>query len=220
MTITGKQIAMARILLDLNQQDLADTLDLARKTILRIENSQSPGSRTNMDKIRSFFEQNGIEFLENNGLRRKENTITTLTGRDGLSFFRRDMLDTIRLFNGSVKTTNPDGTIFTRVNGEEQEKQYVETMQSIKNLDFKGLVAEGDYCASSDSYAQVRWIPKGQFMVTPFYLYGEKLAIILNEEEIKILLIHHPLVAHAYEVQFNLMWEKAIIPPKTKKAAS
>jgi len=57
------QIRAARAWLGLSQQQLADEARIAGRTLIRIENSEEPGSDRTMEKLRSALERHGIEFL-------------------------------------------------------------------------------------------------------------------------------------------------------------
>ena len=57
------QIRAARAWLGLSQETLAAEAGVARRTLIRIENSEEPGSDRTMEKLRLALERHGIEFL-------------------------------------------------------------------------------------------------------------------------------------------------------------
>jgi transcriptional regulator with XRE-family HTH domain len=57
------QIRAARAWIGLSQQQLADEARIAARTLMRIENSEEPGSDRTMEKLRVALERRGIEFL-------------------------------------------------------------------------------------------------------------------------------------------------------------
>jgi len=57
------QIRAARAWIGLSQQQLADEAGIAGRTLIRIENSEEPGSDRTMGKLRLALERHGIEFL-------------------------------------------------------------------------------------------------------------------------------------------------------------
>ena len=64
------------------------------------------------------------------------------------------------------------------------------------------------------------WTPKDRFSEIPFYVYGNKLAIILFEpDNVSISIIDNPKIAEAYKKQFNVMWDQAIVIPKDQQEA-
>src|SRR5690606_19528303 len=91
--------------------------------------------------------------------------------------------------------------------------QHVLRMEKAKHLNFKILQKEGDDYFPARNYAEYRWIPAKDFVAVPFMVYGDKLAIIVLEEEAKIIVINYPIVAQVYRLQFNALWDNAIKPP-------
>lgn len=66
--LTGKQIVAARGLLDLKQADLAEAADVAKLTIIKLENGQVRPHLRTMEKIRAVLESRGIEFTNGDGI--------------------------------------------------------------------------------------------------------------------------------------------------------
>ena len=64
--ISGKQIAAARVLLDLGQVDLADLAKISAPTLRRMEAAKGamPGMRNNVAAVIAALESAGIEFIE------------------------------------------------------------------------------------------------------------------------------------------------------------
>jgi hypothetical protein len=85
-----------------------------------------------------------------------------------------------------------------------------------KNVKYKILICEGDDFFPASDYAEYRWIPKSQFSTVPFYVYGNKLAILLLEEDPKIIVIKFSSVAEAYTKQFDAAWETSHTPQVKK----
>jgi DNA-binding XRE family transcriptional regulator len=57
------QIRAARAWIGLSQEMLADEAGVARRTVIRMENSDEPRSERIMGKLRTALEKHGIEFL-------------------------------------------------------------------------------------------------------------------------------------------------------------
>lgn len=57
------QIRAARAWIGLSQEELADEAGVARRTVIRLENSDEPRSERIMEKLRTALEKHGIEFL-------------------------------------------------------------------------------------------------------------------------------------------------------------
>jgi len=57
------QIRAARAWIGLSQEELADEAGIARRTLIRLENSEEPGTERTMEKLRLALEKRGVEFL-------------------------------------------------------------------------------------------------------------------------------------------------------------
>ena len=220
MKITGKQIAMARILLDLSQKDLADCVGIARKTIMRIENEQSPGSSKTLETIQLFFENQGLEFFDGNGVRENTNPIQTLSGEDGIKAFF-DMLydetkkgcEEICLFNG-----DPERLMYWL--GDDYYVNHKKRMSAIgHSYDYKIIIKDGDYQFIADSFAEYRWFPVELFNNKTLHSFNSKLAFFdFDNGDVQIILIDHLVFAESFRILFNIAWERvASIPPRDEE---
>ena len=71
MEISPAQCRAARALLNWTQGQLADKVGVAAKTIYNFENELRSPHNLSRASIKQAFEQAGIEFLPNDGVRRK-----------------------------------------------------------------------------------------------------------------------------------------------------
>ena len=62
MKLSGKQVAAARDLIGITQDELAKAVGLEGNTISRFEGGQSEPHRSNLAKIQAELERRGIEF--------------------------------------------------------------------------------------------------------------------------------------------------------------
>ena len=90
-------------------------------------------------------------------------------------------------------------------------------LKKLNKVKYKILVREGDTNFVASSYAQYKWLPKEFFSTVPFYVYGDKMAVILFEVEPTILVFEYTLISEAYRKQFEAMWEISNDPAKPKK---
>ena len=217
MKISGKQITMARILCELNQKELADHLGIARKTIMRIENEQSPGSSKTIEKIRIFFENQNIVFQGEFGVNKVDRIIKRLKNLEGLKAFYNDVYETMRdapqkldinLYNGSPKR-------LIRWLGQEWYDQHAKRMVKIKdNFIFKGIVKEGEDFLVANQYAEYRWFPEDLFIAKTIYAYGTKLAYFdYRKDELDILIIDQPEFTDSFKILFSIAWDHVATKP-------
>ncbi len=212
MTITTGQIRGARGILNWSQADLAERTGISATSIGSIENGVSTPRANTVSTIQKAFESAGIEFIDG-GVRMQRNDIRIFEGREGFKDFYADIYETLRTKPGEVLVSNVNERDFEKWLGAENVTSHVERMKDIPDVSYKIAIKEGDtyYLATSD-YAQYRWIPKDMFSAVPFYVYGEKLAILLFKHEPTVIVLNYAAVAEAYRLQFKAMWEKARIP--------
>lgn len=219
MLITPDQIRAARALKNWSQTELAERTGLAVPTIANIEaGKQSPGKNT-MGKIIDSFEAGGIEFTENEGVKKKKSNVTAYEGVEGFRAFIQDIDNTAsKNKNGEFLVSNVNETDFVRWEGGETLQSHTDAILS-SNVRYKIIIAEGDTYMPASEYAEYRWAPKGQFYSVPLYIYGDKVGIIGSEKnDVNVFVIEHPYIADLCRRQFHEMWERTIKITKTKKA--
>lgn len=212
--ITTAQIRGARGVLNWSQTDLADRAGLSSTSIGSIENGLSNPRDSSIGAVQKAFEEAGIEFLANDGLRRKSGRINFFRGRQGFIDFYQDIYNTAVLSPGTFLVNNVDERQFLKWGKDILEPHSVR-MRELGTVKYKILVQEGDFNFVA-SYAEYRWLPASLFSSVAFYVYGEKLAIILFEEEPEILVLEYTSVTEAYRRQFEAMWEGAQAPETTR----
>lgn len=211
MTITTAQIRGARGILNWSQSDLAERTGISATSIGSIENGQSTPRENTLKAIRQAFEKSGIEFLENEGVRKRSAEITILRGLAGFQKFAFDIYETVQNDSREVLQAYVDDRKYADLLGDEAYP-YVKRMETLKEKRFKILQKEDDAYFPAKNYAEYRWIPAKQFIAVPFIVYGDNLATILFEPQPTIIINTYPLVAEAYRLQFLSLWDNAIIP--------
>lgn len=219
MTITTAQIRAARGLLNWTQHDLSERTDISATSIGAIENGQTMPRESTLQAFRKAFEDAGIEFTDNQGVAFRTAGVRTLTGRNGYLEFFEDVYQTLETAKSKeVLVSNVDERQFEYWHGK-YGGDHVTKIKNDLNAHYKILVKEGDTYFPAQNYAQYRWLTAKLFVSVPFYLYGEKLAIILFENEPKIILIESSLVAQAFRIQFHEMWQDSLEPSFKKEAS-
>lgn len=216
MTITTAQIRGARGILNWSQQDLAQRTGISATSIGAIENGQTTPRTSTLDTIRKTLENGGIEFIGLEGIKKKSGDVQILHGANGFIDFFDHVYETVKNDGGEVNISNVEESMFIKWAGATAE-QHFKRMSELKNVEYKVLLREGDYNFAASSYAQYKWLPKAQFTSVPFYAYGKKLAILLIESEPQIIIHNYPVIAEAFRVQFQNMWENALIPTQDSK---
>lgn len=209
MTITAAQIRGARGLLNWNQGDLADRTGISATSIGSIENGQTQPRESTLATIQKTFEDEGVEFAARDGVRRRANEIKTYTGQTGFWEFYDDIYETVRNTLGEVLVSNVDERDFEKWLGS-KKPEHLDRMKALKGkVLYKILVREGDTFSPASDYAEYRWIPREYFSSVPFYVYGNKLAIMLFGEEPTVIVLDYPAVSVTYRAQFQALWDSA-----------
>lgn len=208
--ISGEQVRAARALLDWSLADLTEKTGIGQQAISKFENGEtSPLSKT-IEKLQKVLEDAGIEFLPTGGLQPRQDIIRSYKGRAGFIEFIYDVYETAKSGRGDICVSNVNEADFEYWLGDE-DAAYVEKMDKLKNVNFRILSKHGDMNVSS-TYAQYRWVPEGQFSAAPFYVYGDKFAMILFEKDVTVFVVNNASIADAQRKQFDIAWDKAEIP--------
>jgi transcriptional regulator with XRE-family HTH domain len=213
MSITTAQIRGARGILNWSQQDLAQRTGISATSIGAIENSQTTPRESTLATIRKTLENGGIEFIGTDGVRKRSGDVRVFTGQEGYLDFFNDVYETLNKTPGLVRVSNVDERTFVKWHGE-MGSDHLKKMETLKQkkVSYKIMICEGDDFFPASDYAEYRWLPQSQFSTVPFYVYANKLGILIFDNEPKIIMINFPMVAEAYIKQFDTAWENALIP--------
>lgn len=216
MSITTAQIRGARGILNWSQSDLAERTGISSTSIGSIENGQSTPRASTLQTIRKTFEDAGIEFIGLEGVRLRSGDIRTYKGQAGLIDFYEDIYRTVRNFKGDILVSNVDERLFFKYLGD-FAYTHMDRMRSLANVKYKILVREDDDFTPGGDYAEYRGVPVELFASVPFYVYADKLAIIVFESELTVIVMDYPAIASAYRTQFADMWERAAAEGEKQK---
>lgn len=212
MTITAAQIRGARGILNWSQADLEERCTISKTSIGAIEKGDTRARQSTLAKMQKVFEASGLEFLPNEGVRKKSGDVELFQGRQGyLDFFKRVYSELEKDASKPVLVSNVDERKFVKLHGDEAEN-HLSKMKDIGPIKFRILIQEGDTFFAANEYAQYKWLPKSQFSSVPFYVFGNKLAIMLFDGDPVIILMNYPAISDAYRVQFQSMWDNALSP--------
>ncbi len=210
MAITGKQIGAAMHLLGIYSKDVCEATAIANLTMTRVLKDEV--KETTAKKVIEFLEARGIEFTEYQGVCLKPKAlITQYEGREGFVDFLKDVLATVTVHGGEICVSGVDERLFEKYAGE-----YLQTYMSLmsdqrkKNeFTFKILIKEGDSHFVATNYAEYRHVSADSFVPVPFYVYGNKLAIIIyRDDDVTINVTECPPTADGHREQFNTIWNK------------
>lgn len=213
----GRQIRAGRGLLRWSAAALAEKAGLTRDTINKIEDDAvQPREGTLKDIVRAF-DENGVEFTDNFGVRLKPQGVEVLVGHEGLCRFFEGVYDHVSKHGGLIQQTGVDESLFSEHMGD-YSPIYTKKMTALiaerKDITVQALICEGDENFTCSDYADYRWLPKELFSAVPFYLYGNCLAIISFQSVPAPTIVLHkiPAITEAYRKQFTALWKAAKKP--------
>lgn len=210
MTITGNQIGAAMHLLGLYSKDVCEAIGIANLTMTRVLKGEVKESTSN--KVVKFLETKGVEFIEHQGVRlRPRALVTQYEGKEGFVDFMKDVLATVMQHGGEICISGVDERQFERFGGDYFTAHMVLMEELLKTKDFvcKILIKEGDDHRVASGYAEYRHISADSFVPVPFYVYGDKLAIIIYKgDDVVINVTECQLTADGHREQFNAIWNK------------
>jgi len=210
--ITGRQIRAARALLDMSQDALAETTGLTPQAIRKIENGDvQPREGTIGDIERAFIEK-GVEFIENEGIRRLPVGIETFDGRDRFEEFSRFMHAYLEKFSGEVCISVVDERVLQHAwkNIEAHREKMISLVKSGK-VSGRILAVEGNFVRTWAALRRQAHVP--DMPQVSFITFGDNLALVSfdNKEQPYVVLHKSGPFAAAYKTAFNAAWEKAEI---------
>lgn len=216
MAITTAQIRGARGILNWSQADLAERTGISATSIGSIENGASTPRANTVQTIQKAFEDAGLEFIGMEGVRLRTGNIRVYRGHAGLAEFFDDVYQSLLgARGGEVLVSNVDEREFVKAMGDKTQA-HLARMATLPNVHYKIMLREGDMFVPASHYSEYRWIPKDLFASVPFYVYYDKLAIILFDAELTVIVMEYPAIANAYRTQFADMWSRAEPVPDEK----
>ncbi len=204
-SINLTQVRAGRAVLNWSQQKLANAASISISTIRKLEVGKISPRKATLQTLKEALETAGLEFIEPDGVRRKPEGIIIYEGIDGVDAFIGDIRRTLRKRGGdilAVEITN-DKYDFN------VHRTLVATDQNLKTKCFCSVTPEPHPLKSS---LEFRMLPKNHLHALPFYIYGDKYAVItygLSAPDPRIIVMHSPPTASAARTQFLLLWERA-----------
>jgi len=211
--IRAGQIKAARALLDWSQNDLADAAGLSINTIRNLELGYiSPrGSTTNV--VRQALEDAGLEFIDNEGIKRRMEEVKIYQGADSCHMFFNDILQTIREKPGDIVCVAKSQEIVAQSYGVKNFNHLdrLERLSEIANV--KCLLSDAAPSRLFNDAFQFRTISRYHAGPVSYYVYGDKYAVVLTEKNdaFRFVVFKSMSLAQAYHANFMSLWDNA--PP-------
>lgn len=205
--INGTQIRMARAALNWSREQLSEKTDISLNSIKRIEDEVVSPRESTIKLIYDVFDAAGIEFTERSGVRLKTDLVYIYEGEGASRKFFEEVYNTARTVGGEFIVSGVDELQFDQALGDYLET-YTSNMKRLKTVNFRVLVSEDDNNPAAEDYINYRKIPRELFTTVPFYIYGNKLAIIVWEPKPRYIIHNDVGIVDAYRKQFEMVWRQ------------
>jgi transcriptional regulator with XRE-family HTH domain len=214
--LTSRQIRAARGLLGWSGDELADKVDVTRATLSKIESDLVQPQERTVARISEVLDKHGVEFLEGDGVRMRQQEVRVFSGKTGYRQFLDHIYITLKN-GGRIRQFNMSDSR-TVTFDEDYVEAHLVRMGQIDDLDAKVLTHEGDTDFMAD-YCTYRWMSKEDADLAPFYLYGDYFMLPMYESSHKRdwISIKSKLLVDIYSRQFDKFWAKASVPKKKLK---
>jgi len=213
--ITLEQIKAARSLLNWTQSDLANASGISKPALANFERGIAKPRTETINALQRSLEEAGIEFTDGPGVKVRKNVIEVkILSGEGLKALWSDVYNSLNVGEERLISGVEEEKFVQVVGGEFFDKMMKKFKK--KGIVSRTLLLNGD-ADFRDSSAEYRWVEAAHFSDVPFYVYGNKCAIVVWRPEMQIILIEDKAVANAYRKQFEGIWDIAKIPPKAKK---
>lgn len=215
--ITLSQIRAARALLGWTQEKLAQAAGLSLPSINNLERGlYSPRAET-MLAITTALEKGGIEFLDHNGLRLRqdEHAVITLTGPHFIRDLDLDILTVLQGPEDEIVGCSHDDRKWMDY-GSVTNPVYIEAREQRGWRERLILPSTADFITSPPEAYRI--LPAEHFGHLTYEIYGNRLALI-EWEAMRVTLIRNAVIADAFRKQFDILWAMAKpLTPKDVKA--
>lgn len=209
-------------LLNWENKDLAKACGVTPQSISNIKNGMTQAPPRVMNAIARVFDEHGIEFADNSGVRFKPRNIEVYKGTEGFKKFMDDVYAEEQKPAAQIGGDKPvcvssfDDRQFNKHLGE-YYMVHARRVLALENVKVRVLVQEGPFhCfpeekTGAGGFREYRFNPQLAVGNVPFYVYGDKLAIMIFQEDEppQIVVIHSTLVTKTYREMFEVLWHIA-----------
>jgi len=203
------QLRAARGLLNWSRADLAKKTGISEQTIHRFENGKAiPGEKTVL-KLRKIIESNGIDFTDNDGVRRRPQGVEIFEGTDRFEEFHDFLYHHMLEQGGEVCLSVVDERLLAKYRrNPEIQRQRMRELVKTGYVTYRVLVTIGDF---TGDYVEYKQQPSHAAAPTAFYAFGECLALISfpDKNPPHVVVVRSPPLTQSYRQFFRASWEKA-----------
>lgn len=217
MKLSGLQIAAAITLSGLTREALATEAGIGRNTLDRIINETAACREDTIRKVTRILEMRGVEFIDNEGVRVRPRGMHTYQGVDGFKQFLDNVYEYVKQTISEEQEYEP--VCSSSVNDKDFIRHlgdffsfHIDRMNSLRKFRHRILLKEKPSSLrptelKEGGYREYRKRSPQDTANVPFYVYGDKLAILMIADSVpQIIEISSAQVAQAYREIFNALW--------------
>lgn len=206
MAFSNIQARAARAHLGLDQSDVSLGTGIHVNQISKFEKGDAGLSSRNLDKLHRFYLSRGLEFKDHEGIQiRASMEKREYHGQVEFRAFFDDIYETAKT-DHEIDIFNGVPALLLECLGKEWYEMHSERMSKIKKLKVKAIVEHGEKNLIGSSFAKYKWFPKNKFHKDTIYIYGDKVAFINFDNDVRVLVIKQKDIAESQRVLFNIAW--------------
>lgn len=208
--ISANQIKAARAYLGWSQDDLAAAANLSITTVRSLETGHV--SLRSAREVRKAFEVAGLEFTEGEGVRRRVDEVRIYQTSNSCDLFFEDMLQTVRDKGGEVLVMIKSQDMLMHSCGVTDLKNPKQLALLNGTARVKCLLSENTTPLVCMPSFKFRMAPKHILVPSSYYLYGDKLVIVLCEGRTSFRFVVFAAAGFAqdWRTYFTSLWESAV----------
>ena len=208
LNMTPELCKAARALIKWQQADLARAAGVSQATINNLERGAATPRPATLNALKQAFEDHGIEFLGESGLRRVDD-ITAVTRHSSAEFIRKmneDIYGALRQGGSELLSCSVDDALWKSKEAQNANADFNQWRRRLAIKD-RILVPEGRtfFNAPRDRY---RFLPAHVIGNITYNLYADRVAFILWRKRQGVIL-RNALIADMFRRQFNELWKRA-----------
>ncbi len=220
MRITPPQIEAAMGLAGVTAKELATITDINPNTLGRLLDRTDTSNRTphasTLAKIKKALEDRGVEFTENEGVRRKTESVRVYQGPEGFDEFSGFLVNYLSENGGDVCLSVDDEELLFkyRTDQPEHRKKLKELCENGHIKSFRVLANKSKF---APQYATYKKQESTSLSPTAFYAFGDCLALIsfAHVTPPYVVLLESAPLAESYRKGFDAAWSSILTPPIT-----
>ncbi len=204
----GKQLVAARGLLGWTQDDLSRQSDVAKPTIIRLENNEVSPNTNTVNKITAAINKAGVIFTDK-GVEYTDNRITIIESDTWYLELLDDVLYTLegQKRNKVLRTSFADDRKSTQ--------EGIEALRRLKKAGIENrITCEKGNTFLLDQVSSYRWVEPKNYTNWLTLIYGNKVAVSINNEK-GCTIIDDADFANACRLQFDLTWNFLETPTRS-----